>query len=163
MEIGVFQGGASKFIAHLMREQGDGVLYVCDTFCGHADVDDSIDGGHRVNEGFSDVQVEDVKNYLKEYGNVKFLVGDIVKTSQSIQEKEINLIHLDMDVYPPTKYALEYFWPKVAVGGIIVGDDYGTLSCKGMKKAVNDFVSQTKNCFSMHLITGQIVLVKVGG
>ena len=162
IEIGVFRGGGSKFMAHLLQERGAGMLYVCDTFSGHADVDSSIDGGHRVNEGFSNVIVEDVKDYLKQYGNVRFIVGDIVKTSQQIQDKEINLIHLDMDVYPPTKFALEHFWPRIPVGGIIVGDDYGTSSCKGIKKAVDDFVAKTRDCFSIHLITGQVVIVKTG-
>jgi len=170
MEIGVFRGGGSKFMAHLLQERGAGILYVCDTFSGHAVVDSSIDGGHRVNEGFSvdrlalgdSVLVEDVKDYLKQYGNVRVIEGDIVKTSQQIQDKEINLIHLDMDVYPPTKFALEHFWPRIPVGGMIVGDDYGTSSCKGIKKAVDDFVAKTRDCFSIYLITGQVVIVKVG-
>lgn len=161
MEIGVYRGGGSKFLAHLLRERGPGLLYVCDTFSGHAEVDASIDGDHKVNDGFSDVAVDDVREYLAEYKNVSFVVGDIVKTSSTIPSETINFIHLDIDVYPPTKFVLDYFWPKLARGGVIVGDDYGTTSCMGMKKAVDEFLQKTTDSFSMHLISGQVVIVKL--
>lgn len=161
MEIGVYKGGASKFMAHLLREKGAGRLYVCDTFAGHTSVDHSVDGHHKVQDGFSDVSLDEVRAYLAGYDNVSMIVGDIVETSSIITDKKIHFIHMDMDVYPPTKFALEYFWPQLPVGGMIVGDDYGTLSCFGMKKAIDDFVAETSDCFHMHLITGQVVLVKL--
>jgi len=45
-------------------------------------------------------------------------------------------VHIDVDLYHPTKDSLEYFWPRMALGGIIVTDDY---NWPGAKKAFEDF------------------------
>lgn len=36
----------------------------------------------------------------------------------------IAVLRLDMDVYAPTKCALEHFWPKVVSGGTVIIDDW---------------------------------------
>lgn len=162
VEIGAYKGGASKFIATLLRsEKGGGKLYSCDTFTGHAAVDDRYDGEHIVKNYFGDVTADEVKRYLEPLGNVTVLVGDIAATYQDIREPIIHLIHLDVDVYPPLKFALETFWPRIACRGFILVDDYGFTTCKGAKKAVDEFLSRTHDCIKLHLLTGQCLLIKV--
>jgi hypothetical protein len=64
-EVGVFKGGSAKLIAEAMRVSNRSLpFYACDTFSGHAVVDESLDGRHRVGKQFRTVAAR-VVNYLK--------------------------------------------------------------------------------------------------
>jgi hypothetical protein len=51
----------------------------------------------------------------------------------------INLLHFDMDLYEPTKYALEQLWDLVVPGGVIVFDEYGLPPWGGEATALDEF------------------------
>lgn len=160
-EVGVYKGGSSKFMALVLKELNKrNVIFSCDTFEGHSNVDERFDGYHRVNDGFSDVHYDEVEEYLKLY-NVKLIKGDIFLTLNKISpDKPLGLIHLDVDVYPATKFVLEMLTPKLVKGGVVVCDDYGFISCKGARKAVDEFLlSNTKNFKYFYMLTGQMIIV----
>ncbi|MHA7842814.1 MAG: TylF/MycF/NovP-related O-methyltransferase [Winogradskyella sp.] len=73
--------------------------------------------------------------------NVDIIEGDILKTLdvylQNNPQLKISLLHIDVDLYEPTKYILESLYSKVTKGGIIILDDYGAFA--GTNKAVDDF------------------------
>ncbi len=48
-------------------------------------------------------------------------------------------VYIDMDTYQATKDAIEFFWPRLAKGGVLFFDDYGWEPCAGVKKAVDEF------------------------
>jgi len=54
--------------------------------------------------------------------------GDITNTALQFTETKpgfrISLLHLDLDVGPPTLAALKALWPRVVKGGIVVFDEY---------------------------------------
>lgn len=55
----------------------------------------------------------------------------------------IALLHLDADLYDSTKCALENLWPRVAIGGITVFDEYHeSETWPGEKKAVDEYFSR---------------------
>ena len=62
--------------------------------------------------------------------NADFQSGD----SQCLK---VSLINLDINLYAPTKIALEYFWPKLVRGGILMLDDYGLV--QGETQAVDEY------------------------
>lgn len=78
--------------------------------------------------------------------NVDLVKGDVTKTIPDYIEKnkelKISLLHVDVDVYAPTKTILERLWSHVVPGGIVVFDDYGTVY--GETKAVDEFFSEKK-------------------
>ena len=37
----------------------------------------------------------------------------------------ISLMHVDCDLYQPTRVAIETLWPRVVRGGVVIFDDYG--------------------------------------
>jgi len=51
----------------------------------------------------------------------------------------INLLHLDMDLYEPTLYALENLWDLVVPGGVVVFDEYALPPWGGEATAVDEF------------------------
>ena len=162
VEVGVYKGGSTKFMSQVLtHERNDAMIYSCDTFTGHAKVDKRFDGDHKENLGFADVDVNEVKLYLSQCPNVTLIVGNIEDTSVSIpNRKEIGILHVDVDVFPATKFCLEYFAPRISVGGFIVCHDYGFITCQGVKKAVDEFCKRNDNWKLIHLLTGQAILFK---
>lgn len=81
----------------------------------------------------------------KGLGNVELVQGNIMETVDEYLEcnphMRIALLHVDTDVYGPSKKALEAFFERVSWGGIVVFDDYGTV--EGESVAADEFLSQT--------------------
>jgi len=77
----------------------------------------------------------------KGFKNYALIEGDIMKTIPEYLEKnpsfKISLLHIDVDVYEPTKIILENLWDRIVKGGILMLDDYGTV--EGETKAVDEF------------------------
>ena len=61
-------------------------------------------------------------------------VPEFIKKNEALK---ISLLHIDVDLYAPTRLALECFFPKVVRGGVIILDDYGAMP--GANKAVDEF------------------------
>jgi len=78
---------------------------------------------------------------LKNTENFELVEGDITKTLPTFLEKnpflKIALLHIDVDVYEPSKVILEHLWDKVVKGGILMLDDYALV--EGETKAVDEF------------------------
>jgi O-methyltransferase len=163
-EVGVYRGGSAWFVAEALRLNGREVpFYVCDTFQGHVEVDEGLDGLHRPGEQFTRVKAEKVAKYLRAFAFARVVAGDIRETAATFaSENAFGLVHLDVDVYPITRFCLDFFGPRMVSGGVIVLDDYGTTTCEGVKKAVDEF-KQTNPAFRvLHLLTGQAVVTKLG-
>jgi hypothetical protein len=85
----------------------------------------------------------------KEFVNYRLIEGDILETLPEFVEQnpqlKISLLHIDVDVYEPTKIILETLWDKVVKGGIVMLDDYGTV--EGETKAVDEFIAKFDNLY----------------
>lgn len=51
----------------------------------------------------------------------------------------ISLLHVDCDLYRPTRVALEELWPRIVTGGVLVLDDYGVRPWEGESRAADEF------------------------
>jgi hypothetical protein len=51
----------------------------------------------------------------------------------------ISLMHVDCDLYQPTKVAMQYLWPRVVRGGVVIFDDYGIRPWEGESTAVDEY------------------------
>ena len=56
----------------------------------------------------------------------------------------LSLLHFDMDLYEPTKFALEQLWDLVVPGGIVVFDEYGVPPWGGEAAAFDEFCRSRK-------------------
>lgn len=89
------------------------------------------------------ISKEELDFHLKEKGfsNYELVAGDILSTLPEFLERnpalKISLLHIDVDVYEPTKFILSHLWEKLVSGGILMLDDYGTVA--GETKAVDEF------------------------
>jgi len=80
----------------------------------------------------------------KAFENFEIIQGDIVETlpkyASEHPELKIALLHIDVDVYKPSKVILEHLYDKVVKGGAIIFDDYGTVA--GETKAVDEYCGE---------------------
>lgn len=94
---------------------------------------------------FGGVSTDDILKCAKEAGlekGVELVKGDVQKTAERyIAENpgtRISLLHLDLDTYAGTKAALEFLYPVVSPGGVIVLDEYGMRGW-GESDAVDEY------------------------
>jgi hypothetical protein len=98
------------------------------------------------NAGGPGISREELEMHLKNKGfsNFKLIEGDILKTIPEFlaanPSLKISLLHVDVDVYEPTKVILENFWNKIVKGGVLMFDDYGTV--EGETRAVDEFFAE---------------------
>jgi len=72
-------------------------------------------------------------------------------------------VHLDVDLYEPTLTSLQYFFPLLSPGGVIVCDDYGASEFPGASSAFDHFLTTLppdQYTLFMPLSTGGCFLVK---
>lgn len=165
-EVGVFRGGTARFAINCLKELGisDFQMHLFDTFEGHAskDINSQYDRTDTHTPGlFGKTSLEGVKAALGDLSGVHFHKGRFADTCGVIEEKVFDYVHLDVDLYEPLVHALAFFADKVSVGGWLIVDDYGFLTCPGAKLAVDDFLAQHKNFTSLILLSGQCVLIRV--
>ena len=94
--------------------------------------------------GGKSITYDEITELLKKQNlqkNVEIIKGDILQTLDNYLSDnphlKISLLHIDVDLYEPSKVILEKLYSKVSKGGIIVLDDYGAFA--GTNKAVDDF------------------------
>jgi len=97
-------------------------------------------------DGIAVKELNDILND-KKFSNFELIKGDVKKTIPKLLRQhssfKISLLHLDMDIYEPTKFSLNKLFPYVVKGGIILIDDYNTVY--GATKAIDEFLSLNKN------------------
>jgi hypothetical protein len=69
-------------------------------------------------------------------------------------------VHIDVDLYQPTRDSLAFFYPRLVKGGVIVMDDYGFKTCPGATRAAEELAT-AQGVGILHLPTGQGVITKV--
>jgi len=132
-EVGVYKGGSAKIICSI---KGDRNLHLFDTFAGLPKVDE-IDAVWPFYEGKFSASYDNVKKYLSEEKNVFLYKGLFPETSEPVKEKQFSFVNLDVDTYDSTKKCLEFFYPRMSPGGVIISHDY--LTAPGVRKAVDEY------------------------
>ena len=162
IEVGTWKGGSGALIAKKAKIANiKDTVYLCDTFKGivKAGINDSFyKGGEH-----SDASEKTVKQIIDELelDNVKLLPGIFPdETSRMITAKEFRLCHIDVDVYQSAKDAVEWLWPKLVVGGLIIFDDYGWEGCDGVRKFVNE-ERKKQDRLVFYNLNGHAIIIKI--
>ena len=100
-------------------------------------------------ESGNSININELNNTLKNknFRNYELIKGDvknsIPKLLRNKPELMISLLHLDMDIYEPTKFVLNKLFKHIVKGGIILIDDYNCVY--GATKIINEFLNLNKN------------------
>ncbi|HET6882938.1 MAG TPA: TylF/MycF/NovP-related O-methyltransferase [Pirellulales bacterium] len=133
-EVGVFQGVTAKLIANV---KGDRELHLFDTFEGLPPATEKDNGVHR--ESLYACGLESVQAYLADYEQVYFHKGVFPDSAKDVDENEYAFVHFDVDLYEGTLACLEYFYPRMTPGGVMLSHDYGMLV--GVQRAFQEFMA----------------------
>ena len=180
VECGVWRGGSSMAAALALKSMGDTGrrLWLFDTFEGMSKPssdDRSIESGEpaidkwmqtKTGEDASDwcwASVEDVRANMERTGYprqqlrmIKGKVEDTLRVPDNIPDR-IAILRLDTDWYESTKVELETLFDRLAPGGVLILDDYGTWA--GARKAVDEFFSTRPPCFMSRIdVTGRVLV-----
>lgn len=155
VECGTYRGATALLLAHAWRSRdpaftGDG-LYLVDSFVGTSESGEhdfipvrGNDGAARREAFFpvakAGLTPELVRGFFGEFPNVAICAGWIPQVFQTLPERDWAFVHLDVTLYEPTLAALEYFYPRLNAGGVIVCD--GSIFCPGAKKAWDEFCAK---------------------
>jgi O-methyltransferase len=162
-EIGTYKGGSAYFIGAAFRalQKIDVRLDVFDTFAGHPEgALSEQDTRHREAGVFDETSYEDVREYLSPFTNTHVHKGDILLALPGLPEAVYRFVHIDTDLYLPTKACLEYFGARLSPGGVIVVDDYSSKTCPGVRDAAVEYLAEHRTYQVWDQRTKQLVLVK---
>ncbi len=107
----------------------------------------------------SELLYNQVKENFKDY-NVNIIRGTVPETLVNVDSDKICFLSLDMNCVAPEIAALEFFWPKMVSGGIIIFDDYGYANESNDQKMAHDKFAKSKNVEILTLPTCQGLLIK---
>jgi hypothetical protein len=135
-EVGVYQGGSARLIREADTSRS---LHLFDTFEGLPELvatDTAVRSG-RLRKGRCTFPLEEVKNYFRGCNGVHFHKGLFPHTGEAVKEEKFSFVHADVDLYSSTRGVLEFFYPRLLRGGIIVSHDFATL--RGVREAIEEF------------------------
>ena len=108
------------------------------------------------------VPLEEAMHKLGRFDNIRYYKGWIPSRFEEVSARWFSFVHVDVDLYQPTKDSLEFFYPRLVPGGILLCDDYGYHTCPGARQAFDEFAATTPEQTVVHLPTGQGFIVKRG-
>ena len=138
-EVGVYKGGTARLVA---RACPDKPIHLFDTFAGMPAADGLIDF-HKKGD-FSDTSLASVQSFLSDCPNACFHPGFFPDTAAAVSGEFFAFVYVDTDIYQSVKDCLDFFYPRMVTGGIMVFDDYEWPYCQGVEKAINNFFADKK-------------------
>ncbi len=162
LEVGVWRGGTGALMASRAASLGlDAHVYLCDTWKGmvKSGAADPYykDGKH------DDTSKEIVRTLVEDrlrLSNVTLLQGIFPDdTGAEVTSEQLRLVHIDVDVYQSALDVLDWAWPRVPVGGVVVFDDYGCAATPGVTQLVNELRDRPDRFF-VHNINGHAIFIK---
>ena len=163
-ECGVYAGEGSFLIMKATAtDKIERHHHIFDSFGGlsePSDVDKIDDPNvYKWRAGDLSIPEELVDHNLREFAQRRLYKGWIPARFREIDDRVFAFVHIDVDLYEPTKDSIAFFYERTVPGGIIVCDDYGFITCPGAHRAMKEFMSD-KPEHVIHLTTGQGVIVK---
>jgi hypothetical protein len=127
-EAGVYRGATAALMLSASKKR----LHLFDTFQGLPDSENQFEKGEWAGSE-SDVR----KNLANWIDRVELHSGIFPASTAGLDKLRFSFVHLDLDLYESTRAALEWFWPRLAVGGMLLSHDYPLSD--GVVRAFHEF------------------------
>src|SRR5258706_1266052 len=159
-ECGCFMGLSSYLMCDYLRRHNSDFLgakyHIFDSFEGLSaptledDVPEEFERAKAIEamcaQGAFAASLDRVRRNLADFPDITFHPGWIPLTFQALAERQYRFVHVDVDLYDPTLESIEYFYPRLAAGGVLVSDDYGW---PGARKAIDEFCAERNMKFDV--------------
>jgi hypothetical protein len=146
-EFGTWKGATLILLAswyRMLRPQGNKVVNCFDTFQGLSIGVIEDGNAYKSHEGEYDSDFEILDNIVKAKGledYVNFITGDACVTVKEYFDnaplKAVSFALLDMDLYAPTKNAIDFILPNLSPGGVVIFDEGTSPEWEGEQRALN--------------------------
>jgi O-methyltransferase len=149
-ECGVFRGSSLVPMAVHLKQRAPGKrLLGFDSFAGYDNsilLDLSLDAPSEASKrpgAFSNTSASAVLNKLCRFhaDNVTLIPGYFHDSLPKCADRRFSFVHLDLGIYQAYKECLEFFYPRLHPGGVILSNDYNKPAWPGCKKAVDEFLT----------------------
>lgn len=161
VECGVYRGFLSKIVTdYIGFASMPCTFYLLDTYEGFAG--ECITPAERkkgLKAGGYASSYDLVRSVFGGLKNVKIIKGAVPGTLKQVKSRRVAYLHIDMNCVMPEIAAAEFFWGRMAPGGIIVLDDYGFRGHQEQKSAFDSF-ARKKKVQILSLPTGQGLILK---
>ena len=137
MGLFVKQHKSSRTVLGFDSFEGFGSGIEFDLRLGGAEVPDKRLGG------FGDTSYDVIREKIRRLGLsdvIQLQRGFFAQTLPSHSNRRFSFVHLDCDIYQSYKECLEFFYPRVASGGIILFDEYNDPPWPGCNMAIDEFL-----------------------
>ena len=166
VECGVNEGWMSLTICHYLNFNAlQKSFYLFDTYCGIPPEQitdrERRDAGERL-LGAQHYYVEcyeRTKARFATYPRAVLVRGRVPDTLALAPIEQIAYLHIDMNIAVPERAAIEFFWPKLVPGGIVVLDDYAFSTYQSQHDTMNEFAASVGTDV-LTLPTGQGLIIK---
>ena len=162
-ECGCYRGLSSYLLSRYLQAEEpsyDGAsLHVFDSFQGLSPLGDhDTKRDPRVAAGMFAASLGEVRQTLADFPGITYHPGWIPESLTGAPDGPYRLVHVDLDLHDPTRAALEFFYPRLAPGGALVCDDFGSVRWPGARTAVEGFCSET-GARLLRLSSGQALVM----
>ena len=156
-EVGVYQGCSARLIS---EASGGRSLHLFDTFSGLPEPDKREQGHLRRSQYRS--SLPSVQSYLLDRPGIEFHPGLFPATAAGMEDRRFCFVHLDVDLKSSTRACLDFFYPRLVPGGVIMTHDYSYLD--GVREAFSEFAAGLEGGVAqlIELPTSQAILVRAG-
>ncbi|QII12871.1 hypothetical protein KsCSTR_34920 [Candidatus Kuenenia stuttgartiensis] len=162
-EIGVWRGEASRKLIRLSSSQGK-KIHLFDSFSG-MDEPGSFDSGFHPKGRFDTGGLAGFRSIMKSHGfsdNEYFAYDGFIPTcfEKVPNNVRFSFVIIDVDYYVPTRDTLNWIWPLISRGGILVLDDFKPMNDMECSKAINEFLRERNDYYRLDFLNFQLFLRK---
>ena len=147
-ELGVWRGNSAAVLANYAARCGKR-LFLFDTFSGF-DRRDIVGVDQSQKFEFADTSIESVRQTVGVPEVTTYLPGFFPDTiTDEVRNRRFAVAHIDCDLYEPMKAALEFFYPRMPRGGMLILHDYSSEIWVGATRAIDEFYKATGEFISL--------------
>ena len=158
-ECGVYRGSTLISMALFLQQIGsEKKVFGFDSFQGfddHVETDLNLGGQfdqQKRRGGFGNTSRSFVQKRLNilDLNHVELVSGFFEKSLEKFSERQYSFVHLDCDIYESYHTCLNYLYPRLSGGGIMLLDEYDDPPWPGCNLAVDEFL--TEHSIDLHAI-----------
>ena len=98
-----------------------------------------------------------MREYLADRPDIVFHQGLFAGRDVACADRRFSFVHLDVDLKAGTRACLDFFYPRMLPGGVILSHDYSYLD--GVREAFAEFLADCPERV-IELPSSQVMLIK---
>ncbi len=160
VECGVNEGWISRTICHYLDlNKTDKNFYLFDTYAGIPPDQISENEAERAALHNYTECYELAKSYFAPFRLAHLVRGKVPDTLTDVLIEKVSYLSIDMNIEKPERAAIEFFWPKLSQGAIVILDDYGFEGYERQHESMDEFAESVGTPI-LTLPTGQGLMLK---